>query len=196
MVLFWQRGYLDTSIDDIVRITGVSRYGLYSTFGDKYELFVKAMDYYSRTTIQGLLGPMEGPDGGREEIIQYFDRLLAALDRPEDRLGCLIGNASVELVDAGAEVSRRIAAHFSRMRRAFVHALTNAMAKEEIPRLSEGGGPIPGKTIQASSDYTMDVEFLADYLVGVATGYLVCIRGGIPDDQVRRFIRTALAWLY
>ena len=37
--LFWQRGYADTSMEDLVEVTGVSRYGLYGAFGNKRELF-------------------------------------------------------------------------------------------------------------------------------------------------------------
>jgi hypothetical protein len=39
MVLFWRKGYLHTSLDDLVSETEVSRYGLYSTFGEKHALF-------------------------------------------------------------------------------------------------------------------------------------------------------------
>ena len=35
MHLFWERGFQHTSMEDLVRRTGVSRYGLYGTFGNK-----------------------------------------------------------------------------------------------------------------------------------------------------------------
>jgi TetR/AcrR family transcriptional repressor of nem operon len=35
MELFSTRGYSDTSMEEIVKATGVSRYGLYGTFGNK-----------------------------------------------------------------------------------------------------------------------------------------------------------------
>ena len=34
MHLFWERGFQHTSMEDLVRRTGVSRYGLYGTFGN------------------------------------------------------------------------------------------------------------------------------------------------------------------
>ena len=39
MEIFAARGYTNTSIDDVVKATGVSRYGIYGTFGNKRELF-------------------------------------------------------------------------------------------------------------------------------------------------------------
>ena len=45
--LFASRGYSDTSMDDIVKATGVSRYGIYGTFGNKRELFEQALERYA-----------------------------------------------------------------------------------------------------------------------------------------------------
>jgi TetR/AcrR family transcriptional repressor of nem operon len=41
--LFSSKGYSETSMEDIVKTTGVSRYGLYGTFGNKRELFEQAL---------------------------------------------------------------------------------------------------------------------------------------------------------
>ena len=45
--LFSSKGYSDTSMEDIVQATGVSRYGLYGTFGNKRELFEQALEEYA-----------------------------------------------------------------------------------------------------------------------------------------------------
>lgn len=37
--LFWERGFAGTSVDDVVRATGVSRSSLYAAFPDKSALF-------------------------------------------------------------------------------------------------------------------------------------------------------------
>ena len=42
--LFSSKGYSDTSMEDIVRATGVSRYGLYGAFGNKQELFERSVE--------------------------------------------------------------------------------------------------------------------------------------------------------
>ena len=45
--LFWEKGYSDTSVDEVVRRTGVAKYGIYGTFGDKRSLFSKALEQVS-----------------------------------------------------------------------------------------------------------------------------------------------------
>jgi TetR/AcrR family transcriptional regulator, transcriptional repressor for nem operon len=48
MKLFWQRGYANTSIKDIVNETQVQPGSLYAFFGNKEELFRKALKRYTR----------------------------------------------------------------------------------------------------------------------------------------------------
>ncbi|WP_124054278.1 TetR/AcrR family transcriptional regulator [Arcanobacterium ihumii] len=42
--LFRSKGYEASSIDDVVKVTGVHRGSLYNTFGSKYGLFLKVLD--------------------------------------------------------------------------------------------------------------------------------------------------------
>lgn len=176
MLLFWEKGYLETSYDDLVQATGVNRYGLYSAFGDKYQLFLKAMDHYSETQIQFQLSPMERPDASTPEIRRFFDLLIHNLETPQRHFGCLIGNSAMEIAEPETALLSRINGHFQRMQFAFKNALQHAQRLGEIP---------PDK----------DIHAYADYLVGVAMGYLVYVRGGMPATQVKNFIEVAISHL-
>ena len=45
--VFASKGYAETSMEDLVKATGVSRYGLYGTFGNKRELFEQALERFA-----------------------------------------------------------------------------------------------------------------------------------------------------
>lgn len=45
--LFWTKGYEETSMRELEEGLGVGRQSLYSTFGDKHELFLAALDRYA-----------------------------------------------------------------------------------------------------------------------------------------------------
>ena len=47
MLTFWQRGFEETGVDDLVRAMGISTSSLYSIFGDKEALFLSALDLTS-----------------------------------------------------------------------------------------------------------------------------------------------------
>lgn len=44
--LFWKKGYVDTSLKDLEKATGVNKSGLYSEFKDKDEIFLESLRYY------------------------------------------------------------------------------------------------------------------------------------------------------
>ena len=63
---FWERGYRDTSVDDIVEATGVQPGSLYNAFpGGKRGLFLKALDRYSKLVVPEKMGALEEPGAGR-----------------------------------------------------------------------------------------------------------------------------------
>jgi TetR/AcrR family transcriptional regulator, transcriptional repressor for nem operon len=176
MMLFWEKGYLETSYDDLVQVTGVNRYGLYSAFGDKYQFFLKTIDHYSETQILFQLGPMEQPEASTPEIQRFFNLLIGNLETPQRHFGCLIGNSAVEIAEPHAALLSRIKGHFERMKTAFENALQNAQRLGEIPA-------------------SRDIHAGADFLVGVAMGYLVYVRAGMSPNQVKHFIEVALTHL-
>src|SRR3954447_7401012 len=45
--VFWRKGYEGTSLDDLTRAMGINRPSLYAAFGNKEELFKKALDRYA-----------------------------------------------------------------------------------------------------------------------------------------------------
>ncbi len=46
MRVFWRKGFLGASLTDLTRATRISRPSLYATFGDKEQLFRKALELY------------------------------------------------------------------------------------------------------------------------------------------------------
>lgn len=44
--LFWRRGYADTSMQDLEKVTGVNKSGLYSEFKNKEDLFLASLLHY------------------------------------------------------------------------------------------------------------------------------------------------------
>ncbi len=44
--LFWRRGFVATSTADLVEHLGIGRASIYATFGNKHELYLKALQRY------------------------------------------------------------------------------------------------------------------------------------------------------
>ena len=64
MLLFWEKGYTDTSMADLLKTTGLTKGSFYNAFGSKYDLFVKALlkyDLENRCIILQELVAMDSP---------------------------------------------------------------------------------------------------------------------------------------
>lgn len=173
MDLFWRRGYAATALDELVRRTGASRYGLYATFGGKRDLFCGVLERYSQSVIDPMIGALETAAASVREIRGFFDRVLALIRRHGDRRGCLMCNAAFERGSLDPAAARRVSRHFARVRRLLKRALANARSDGSLPR----HGP---------------ARVNADHLLGTAAGAFFLARSGMPIGMVRRFVQTAL----
>jgi TetR/AcrR family transcriptional regulator, transcriptional repressor for nem operon len=131
---FWAHGYRDTSVDDLVRATGVRPGSLYNAFpAGKRGLFLETLHRYSNLVVPKKLGALERPGAGLPELRAYFDGLVQDLSTPEGRIGCLMVNSAVELAEEDSEVGELVRGHMSRLERNAERALRNAKRRGEIP---------------------------------------------------------------
>src|SRR6266852_4579964 len=108
MEQFWRHGYRGTGLDDLVRQTAASRYGLYTTFGGKRDLFLSALERYSQAVMDPMVGPLETARAAAPEIRAFFDRVLDLIRIPGDGRGCLMCNTAFERGALDAAAARRV----------------------------------------------------------------------------------------
>jgi TetR/AcrR family transcriptional repressor of nem operon len=132
---FWERGYRETSVDDLVEVTGVRPGSLYHAFpGGKRGLFLRTLERYSRLVVPEKLGALESADAGLTELQAYFDGLVEDLTTREGRMGCLMVNSTMELAAEDSEVGEVVRNHMARLERNAERALRNAKRRGEVPQ--------------------------------------------------------------
>jgi AcrR family transcriptional regulator len=89
--IFWNKGFADTSLQDLERATGVNKSGLYTEFQDKEDLFVASLERYVQTRGGEIL--VSKPLGWNN--VETFLRL--ALGCSADQKGCFAVNSMREL---------------------------------------------------------------------------------------------------
>jgi TetR/AcrR family transcriptional repressor of nem operon len=95
--VFWGHGYHATSIDDLVKATGVLRGSLYGVFGDKHGLMLAALDHYAEGSIAGLVERLNAdgpPDQVLRNALMHYTRVAVALG---GHRSCFITNATLEM---------------------------------------------------------------------------------------------------
>jgi TetR/AcrR family transcriptional repressor of nem operon len=133
MRAFWERGYRDTSVDDLVEATGVRPGSLYNAFpGGKRGLFLESLERYSKLVVPEKMGALERPGAGLAALRAYFDGLVRDLTTSDGRIGCLMVNSTVELAAEDSEVGEVVREHMARLERNAERALRNAKRRGEI----------------------------------------------------------------
>lgn len=124
--LFWERGYVSTSLTELQSVTRLSRSSMYAAYGSKRGLFERAALSYLAEVVDPLLGPMEAPGAGAPEIAGFFLAMAAVLRSPNERLarrGCFMINTLLELDELDAEASDMVSVHRARVHQALLNAV-------------------------------------------------------------------------
>ncbi|QES46769.1 TetR family transcriptional regulator [Streptomyces venezuelae] len=137
--LFWRRGYEATSMADLVEHLGIGRASLYATFGNKHELFLKALDRYAEERGPLLLEELSGPGPALPAVRAVVRRFAAEAGADETRLtGCLVTNTAAELAPHDSTAARRVELSWEHVETLLHSALVRARAQGELP---EGRDP-------------------------------------------------------
>jgi TetR/AcrR family transcriptional regulator, transcriptional repressor for nem operon len=136
--LFWERGYEATSMADLVEHMGVARASIYATFGDKHELYLKALDRYGELINLRLLTGLSQPGLALPAVRALVARFAHEAAGEHGRRGCLVINTAVELAPHDASAARRVQASWDCLEAALTSALIRAQAQGE---LAEGKDP-------------------------------------------------------
>lgn len=132
--LFWRNGYFNTSMDDLVTATKVSRHGVYKEFGDKKSLFLFCIDQYTEQVVTPAFSRLENEGADLNALAEYFEHQIAAAERQGlPGPGCLAANTLTEAAQHDRDISEKIDAHHARLRAGFARAIE----QEAGGRLSE-----------------------------------------------------------
>ncbi|RAG86612.1 TetR family transcriptional regulator [Streptacidiphilus pinicola] len=131
MLLFWRKGYEATAMSDLVEELGLGRGSIYAAFGDKHQLFVRALARYldRQNTLLATALDDEGP--AVAQLRAVLGRLLAA-DAACGNAGCFSVNSIAELLPHDDEVARLVRRSLRIAEEAFTRQLERAARDGEL----------------------------------------------------------------
>lgn len=130
---FWTHGYSATSMDDLVKFTGVSRHGIYSDVGGKHALHLESLSAYQEAVVSPAFAKVEENGAGLSELKDYFEtQITLAENMGLPGPGCLIANTSTETAPHDPEVMHYVEMHNQRLEDGFKNVIRNS-----APQLTE-----------------------------------------------------------
>jgi len=175
MLVFWRKGYEGASLSDLTEALGVARPSLYAAFGNKEQLFRKALDRYDEGTADFLWGSIRAPTARAvaEGLLRGAANFHA---HPTNPPGCLMVHGALVGSDASDPVRLETRDRRDRLREAIRERLGRAREEGDLPAHS-------------------DPAALARYLVAVMRGMAVEAAGGANGNELHKIVDVAMcAW--
>jgi TetR/AcrR family transcriptional repressor of nem operon len=107
--LFNTRGYFGSSMNDLVRETGLEKGGIYNHFPSKEELACAAFDYSAALMRERFEAALANREGAVERLFAIVDVLGRLADDPPVAGGCPILNTAVESDSVNSELKEKAA---------------------------------------------------------------------------------------
>jgi TetR/AcrR family transcriptional repressor of nem operon len=128
------RGYQNTSLDDVLRESGVGKGNFYYHFRSKEDLGYAILDKLVAGFLERTLEPcFSAPDVSRLSQVRCFlDRVLEAQRQRNCVGGCAMGNLASELSDVHEGFRARLASVFTAWKARLTAALAEAQDRGEL----------------------------------------------------------------
>ena len=94
--LFWTRGYVSTSLNQLLETLGIGRSSFYAAFNSKEALFVDVLDEYHEQ-IRQKFARVRDKHEGMAALCTYLYQSGVNVSAAQRRKGCLAINSAVEL---------------------------------------------------------------------------------------------------
>jgi len=173
MRVFWEKGYVATSMTDLTTAMGIASPSLYAAFGSKEDLFREALDRYD-SNFRNLAGEALN---SAAPLRDQFERLLHLSARENDRqtpAGCMMLMAC----EQRAELSPELAEDLSSRR-----AVAVALMEQRLHRAIETG--------EVPAD--IDARAIAEFYGTLQRGLSISAKTGATPEELRSVIASSMA---
>src|SRR5258708_31243169 len=94
---FWRQGYAATSLDDLMRVTGLGKGSIYGAFGDKRNLFLAVLRVYADERVVHARERLNSDKPAIERLRDLLRRREQRKRSPAPCPGCFLFNSTTEL---------------------------------------------------------------------------------------------------
>jgi TetR/AcrR family transcriptional repressor of nem operon len=173
MNVFWDRGYHDASLPDLLEGMELSRGSFYKAFIDKRGVYLRALDAYIEEAVRSVGEALQSDPSPKAAIREALSQQVNLSSGREGLRGCFVVFAAVEMLPEDKEVAPRIARLFRRVQDLYAAAIIRAQALGEI-------------------DPALDERTLARFLVCQIQGMRVLGKAGADQEQTKAMVDLAL----
>lgn len=126
---FWDAGYAGTSLQDLMRVSGLGKGSLYAAYGDKHQLFLRTLRNYNEESA----GNVREAIAKSPRAIDVLRMIIMAPASQDARRGCLMANSTCELASADPEVLSEARQTYEGVTAMIADCVTRAQEEGDLP---------------------------------------------------------------
>lgn len=173
MLLFWEKGYGATSLDELLTALQISRSSFYAAFENKEAIFREALALYQRRNYEALADQLRQSASGLDFIRFVLEIALREAEGKQPARGCLLVNTAGELGKSHPGIDLAVTASLATFEKIFRKAVERAMDEDSLPR-------------------DTDAAALASLLSATLGGLRTLSKSGTAPKKIRASIETLL----
>nr|WP_269327727.1 TetR/AcrR family transcriptional regulator [Kineosporia mesophila] len=172
MRVFWERGYDGASLTDLTEAMGITKTSMYRAFGNKDELFLKALAHYDQGP--AAYGRRAVTEPAAQAVAKAFlDGSVRTTTQPDWPSGCFGVQGALAISDLGSAAHHALAAWRNDGRALLQNRFQQAVNEKDLPE-------------------SADAARLARYVMTVAFGIAVQAASGLNREELQEIADTAL----
>ncbi|WP_217167212.1 TetR/AcrR family transcriptional regulator [Streptomyces sp. AC512_CC834] len=129
---FWDKGYAATSMDDLLRVSGLGKGSLYGAFGDKRSLFLRVLRDYDDANLLVLRERLDSAARGIDMVREFVLGLAGDPTGTAARRGCLLANSNAELAASTPDVAAEARRSYDAIATVLTEALERAQREGDL----------------------------------------------------------------
>ncbi|MFE2353632.1 TetR/AcrR family transcriptional regulator [Streptomyces parvulus] len=129
---FWDKGYAATSLEDLLRVSGLGKGSLYGAFGDKRSLFLLVLRHYDDANLLSLRKRLESASRGADLVREFVLGPASDPTGAAARRGCLLANSNAELATSDPEVAAEARRSYDAITAILTEALERARREGDL----------------------------------------------------------------
>jgi TetR/AcrR family transcriptional repressor of nem operon len=176
MLVFWDKGYEGTSIQDLEQATGLRRTSIYNTFGNKRALFERVLACYKESVMASLFAAMDSAPDIREGVARLLDTAMDINYDEQYPGGCLVVLSVLESGQHDAASRASLEQTMQDLRQGLQQRIVRARKRGELPA-------------------GLDAGATATTIATVMAGLMVLGKAHFPRATLRQTIKRVQALL-
>ena len=164
MHYFWEHGYDNTSLDNLLVAMGIKKSSFYATFKSKAEVFSRCLALYRDETYRQLKALKE-QIGPKATMLMLTEITIKELEDTGNVKGCLLINSGKECYNRYTDLSHQIKIEFNFVHGLFVEFVHEAQKLGEITS-------------------TKDAHVIAGRYMNTLNGLVVTIQAGATQELI------------